>query len=260
MKRYLKINQYYENVLSVIIPVFNEQDTIIPIIQKVINRPETNEIIVINDASNDNTYYLIESFVMNSSQNITVINNKSNKGKGASIRAAIPSISSPYTIIQDADFEYEPDDYPILLSPLIANKADVVYGSRFLNLNYKFNSVKHEIGNRVLTFFSNLFTGIQLSDMETCYKVFKTEIIKNLNLDSDRFGIEVELTSKLAWAKILKIQEVPIRYYPRKHDEGKKITWKDGMASLYHILKYNVFSNKESFYKKQWDDVIAKSF
>jgi len=244
-----------EKSLSVIIPIYNEEKTIAGIIQRVLARPEPLEIILVDDASSDKSSEIIAPFLEN--EKIKFLKQEKNQGKGAAVRRGIAEASAPFVIIQDADFEYSPNDYPEVLAPLAAGLADVVYGSRFMHTPGLVRYFRHEMGNKVLTFISNFFTDIHLSDMETCYKAFRREVIQNLNLESDRFGIEVELTAKIAKARVLKIYEVPVSYNPRRYNEGKKITWKDGVSALYHILKYNVFSDKKSFYKKDWEEVLA---
>jgi glycosyltransferase involved in cell wall biosynthesis len=243
-----------DSILSVIIPVFNEEKTVAGIIERVLSRPEPAELIIVNDASTDETEKIIEPFLKN--ERVKFFSQTQNCGKGAAVRRGIEEATAPYLIIQDADFEYSPDDYPLILEPLISGKADVVYGSRFMGTPGIVRYFRHEMGNKFLTFISNIFTDIHLSDMETCYKAFKREVIQNLNLEANRFGIEVELTAKIAKARQLRIYETPISYNPRKYNEGKKITWKDGVSALYHILKFNVFSNSSGFYKKTWDEVL----
>lgn len=246
-----------EKKLSVVIPVFNEEKTIAGIIEKVLSRPETAEIVIVDDASSDSTRTVLKPFSEN--PRIRIFYHENNSGKGAAVILGIQKVTSPYVIIQDADLEYSPDDYPDVLAPLLAGKADVVYGSRFMHSPGQVRYFRHEMGNKFLTFMSNIFTDIHLSDMETCYKAFKREVVQNLNLESQRFGIEVEITAKLAKARILRIFEVPISYNPRRYNEGKKITWKDGVSALYQIVKYNVFSSKASFYKRPWDEVLKKN-
>jgi glycosyltransferase involved in cell wall biosynthesis len=243
-----------DSMLSVIIPVFNEEKTVAGIIERVLERPEPAELIIVNDASTDETEKIIEPFLNN--ERIKFFSQTKNCGKGAAVRRGIDEASAPYVIIQDADFEYTPDDYPLILGPLFSGKADVVYGSRFMGTPGIVRYFRHEMGNKFLTFISNIFTDIHLSDMETCYKAFKREVIQNLNLEANRFGIEVELTAKIAKARQLRIYETPISYNPRKYNEGKKITWKDGVSALYHILKFNVFESTSNFYKKPWDEVL----
>ncbi len=241
------------NLLTVIIPVFNEENTVADILRKVLDRPETSEIIVVDDASHDNTREAIKPFL---SDKVRLICQEVNCGKGAAVIRGFEEAKCPYVLIQDADLEYCPTDYPALLQPLVDGKADVVYGSRFMHTPGQVRYFRHEMGNKMITFVSNVLTDIHLSDMETCYKVFRREIIQNLNLYSQRFGIEVEMTAKLAKARDIRIYEVPISYNPRRYNEGKKITWKDGISAFYHIVKYNLFVSRKTFYKRPWNEVL----
>ena len=244
-----------ENSLSVIIPVYNEEKTVSGIIQRVLARPETFEIILVDDASSDKTSESISPFLKN--DKIKFLKQEKNQGKGAAVRKGIKEATAPFVVIQDADFEYSPDDYPEIIRPLAEGLADVVYGSRFMHTPGLVRYFRHEMGNKFLTFVSNIFTDIHLSDMETCYKAFRREVIQNLVLETNRFGIEVELTAKIAKARMLRIYEVPISYNPRRYNEGKKITWKDGVSALYHIVKYNLFCNTRGFYKEEWEKVLS---
>jgi glycosyltransferase involved in cell wall biosynthesis len=245
-----------EKRLTVVIPVYNEEATIEAVIKRVKERPETGEIIIVEDASTDNTREKLKAF--EGSEGIKILYQDYNQGKGAAVTRAFPEATKDFVIIQDADFEYTPEDWPTVLTPLAEGKADVVYGSRFMGTPGMCRYFRHEMGNKFLTFWSNVFSDIHLSDMETCYKAFRREVIQNLNLESKRFGIEVEFTAKLAKARLLRIWEVPVTYQPRRYNEGKKITWKDGISALYHILKYNLFSSKSKFYKKPWEEVLGR--
>lgn len=242
-----------ENTLSVIIPAYNEEKTICKIIDKVLTRPEVFEIIIIDDASKDGTKQMVGQYLSN--PKVRLLSHEINQGKGAAVIKGIGEAKGRFVIVQDADLEYNPDDYPDIIAPLAAGKADVVYGSRFMGTPGMVRYFRHEMGNKVLTFLSNVFSDIHLTDMETCYKAFKREVIQNINLDSQRFGIEVELTAKIARARVLRIYEVPVSYNPRRYNEGKKITWKDGVAALCHIVKYNALQNPSGFYKKSWDQI-----
>ena len=243
-----------ENKLSVVIPVYNEENTILEIIKTVLDRPETAEVIIIDDASTDNTAERLKSLEQN--PKIKMLFQEKNCGKGAAITRGFQEATAEYVIIQDADKEYTPEDYPLVLEPLILGKAEVCYGSRFMGTPGVARYFMHEMGNKFLTLLSNIFSDIHLSDMETCYKAFKREVIQNINLESQRFGIEVEMTAKIAKARCLRIFEVPISYNPRRYDEGKKITWKDGISAIYHIVKYNWFANKKKFYRKDWSEIV----
>ena len=224
--------------LSIIIPVFNEVNTIASIIQKVQSADYDKEIIVVDDASTDGTKDVLQK--LSQQPKIKIFYHERNRGKGAAIRTAIKNITGNITIIQDADLEYDPVDYTILLKPIIDGRADVVYGSRFQGGPHRVLFFWHYLGNKFLTLFSNMMTNLNLTDMETGYKAFKSNVIKNISLSSDRFGFEPEVTAKIAHNNNYKIYEVPISYSGRDYSEGKKIGWKDGVAAIYFILKYNI--------------------
>ena len=226
-------------LISIIIPVYNEEKTIKIILDKVLKQNEFNkEIIVINDFSTDNTKFLIEDEFLNK---VKLINNDRNYGKGFSVKKGIEAASGDIIIIQDGDLEYDPSDYKKLLKPLIENRADAVYGSRFLGSGEKrVLFFWHRFGNYLLTLFSNSLTNLNLTDMEVGYKAFKKEVFSDIVLEEKRFGFEPEITAKIAKKK-LRIFEVGIKYYGRTYAEGKKINWKDGVSAIYCILKYNLF-------------------
>ena len=223
--------------ISILIPVFNEQNTIQEILAKVLAQKKYNkEIIVIDDNSSDQTKKILKN---NFSENITLIENEKNYGKGYCIKKGIKNATGEIIIIQDADLEYDPSDYIKLINPIIENKADVVYGSRFIGDSEKrVLFFWHRVGNLFLTILSNAFTNLNLTDMEVGYKAFKTKYIKDIELCENRFGFEPEITAKIA-KKNLRIFEVGIKYYGRTYAEGKKINWKDGFRAIYCILKYN---------------------
>ncbi len=223
--------------LSVIIPVYNEVQTIREIIESVKEVPCEKEIIVVDDFSTDGTRDLLKKV---GSGEITVLFHESNQGKGAAIRTAIPHVSGDIAIIQDADLEYHPSEYPRLIAPILDGKADVVYGSRFLGGPHRVLLFWHSVGNWIFTTLSNMLTDLNLSDMETGYKVFRSEILKKIKIESNRFGFEPEITAKVAKMGC-RVFEVPISYYGRDYSEGKKINWKDGVAAIYWIVKYNLF-------------------
>ena len=226
--------------LSVIIPCFNEEKTIIDIINAVKNSGIQNqEIIVVDDNSVDGTREILES--LNDTE-IKIFFHSSNKGKGAALRTGFKNATGDICIIQDADLEYDPKEFNLMIEPILKNKADVVFGSRFQSGRpHRVVYFWHRIGNGFLTLLSNFFTDLNLSDMETCYKAFRTEIIKSIKIEENRFGFEPEITAKISKMN-LRIYEVGISYYGRTYSEGKKITWKDGIRAIYCIIKYNLFN------------------
>ena len=228
--------------ISIIIPCYNEEKTIKEIIDKVkLQNQFDKEIIVIDDFSNDRTRDILKNELKNKIDHL-ILNNK-NYGKGYSIREGIQAAKGDYVLIQDADLEYDPNDYKKLIKPINDGVADVVYGSRFIGSEEKrVLYFWHTIGNKVLTVLSNMFTNLNLTDMEVCYKVFKTEIIKQINLKENRFGFEPEITAKIAKIKNIRIYEVGVKYYGRTYSDGKKITWKDGFSALRCIIYYNLLS------------------
>jgi glycosyltransferase involved in cell wall biosynthesis len=233
--------------LSIVIPAYNEGATIHLILDKIkavqlINGIE-KEIIIVNDCSKDNTEESIQNYIAsNSTLNIRYLKHEVNKGKGAALHTGIKGATGDYTIIQDADLEYDPAEYNILLKPITDGFADIVYGSRFIGGKpHRILFFWHTIGNRFLTFMSNMFTNLNLTDMETCYKLFKTEMIQNISLLENRFGFEPEITAKISRIPNIRIYEVGISYYGRTYAEGKKIGWKDGFRALYCITKYGLF-------------------
>ncbi len=232
------------NKLSIIIPAFNEGGTIHLILDKIKNVTlignVKKEIIIINDCSTDETGQRVGKYIENNSDmEIKYFEHDINKGKGASLRTGIKHATGEYLIIQDADLEYDPHEYNLLLQPLLDGYADIVYGSRFVGGKpHRILFFWHSIGNRFLTLLSNMFTNLNLTDMETCYKLFRTQIIKNIKLNENRFGFEPEVTAKISKIKNIRIYEVGISYYGRTYLEGKKINWRDGFRALYCILKY----------------------
>lgn len=201
---------------------------------------------MVNDSSTDDTQSAIEKYVeSHSDMGIRLINHESNQGKGAALHTGIEHATGDYVLIQDADLEYDPNEYKDLLKPLITGFADVVYGSRFMGGNpHRILFFWHTIGNKFLTFLSNVFTNLNLTDMETCYKVFRREIIQSIRLEEKRFGFEPEVTAKISRIPGIRIYEIGISYYGRTYEDGKKIGWRDGVRALFCILKYNIWSTK----------------
>ena len=236
--------------LSIIIPAYNEANTIHLILDKVkeveLINSITKELIIVNDFSTDNTKEAVQRYMSeNQELDIKFLEHEKNKGKGAALHTGIKGATGDYLIIQDADLEYDPSEYNDLLKPVVSGFADVVYGSRFMGSNpHRILFFWHTIGNKFLTFSSNMFTNLNLTDMETCYKLFNTKLIQGLHLKENRFGFEPEVTAKISRISKIRIYEVGISYYGRTYEEGKKIGWKDGLRAIYCIIKYGLFKAK----------------
>jgi glycosyltransferase involved in cell wall biosynthesis len=234
------------NKLSIIIPAYNEEEFITTVLERLYDLKLPNdiqkEIIVVDDASSDKTVEKVKGFIkLHENLNCTLYQQDVNKGKGAAIHRGIENASGEYIIIQDADLEYDPEEYSLLLKPVFKAAADVVYGSRFMGGNpHRILFFWHSIGNKFLTSFSNMFSDFNLTDMETCYKLFRSDILKGIELKEKRFGFEPEVTAKISRIKGIKLYEVGISYYGRTYDDGKKINWKDGVRAIYCILKYGM--------------------
>ena len=228
--------------LSIIIPCYNESSTILSLIDAVKQSPvDQKEIIIVDDGSKDGTRDILSTL---KDPDVRVIFHKINQGKGAALRTGFQEASGDICIVQDADLEYDPQEFPMVIQPIVDGKADVVFGSRFQSGRpHRVVYFWHRVGNGVLTLMSNFFTDLNLSDMETCYKAFRREVIQAINIRENRFGFEPEVTAKIAKMN-LRIYEVGISYYGRTYDEGKKIGWKDGVRAIYCILKYNLWSKR----------------
>ena len=227
--------------LSVVIPVYNEAATVEELVRRVQGVPFTKELIIVNDGSTDGTQAKLDKIA---GENVEVFQQTPNQGKGAAVRLGISKARGEIVVIQDADLEYDPQDYHVLLRPILDGKADVVYGSRFAGgQSHRVLYFWHSMGNRFLTLLSNVLTNLNLTDMETCYKVCRREIVQQLHLKEDRFGFEPEITAKLAKIPGIRIYEVGVSYSGRTYQEGKKIGWRDGLYAIWCIVRYNVFTS-----------------
>ncbi|CAL2090474.1 glycosyltransferase family 2 protein [Tenacibaculum sp. 190524A05c] len=233
--------------LSIVIPVYNEESTILLILQKIksVHLLENlqKEIIIVNDFSRDNSDAIISEFISNNPElEIKYFQHQKNQGKGASVRTAVKEATGEYLIIQDADLEYDPNDYNAMITPILSGKADVVYGSRFMNgTPHRVLFFWHTFANKFITSLSNIATNLSLTDVETCYKLFETKTIQNIRLSENKFGFDPEVTAKISRIPNIKIYEVGISYFGRTYQQGKKIGWKDGVRAIYCIIKYAVF-------------------
>ena len=221
-------------------PVYNEEFTIHHIVERVLARPEVGELVMVNDCSQDATWLRMQDLAKTDAR-IRIFTHEVNLGKGAALRTGFAQAHADIVLIQDADLEYDPDEYPKLLLPIITGRADVVFGSRFLGSGaHRVLYYWHSVGNRFLTLLSNMFTNLNLTDMETCYKVFRREVLQKITIQENRFGFEPEITAKVARLRV-PLYEVSISYYGRTYEEGKKVGWRDGFRAIWCILKYNLF-------------------
>jgi len=227
--------------LSIVMPVFNERTTLPAVLEKVASVSFDKEIVIVDDGSTDGTREYLQKIAQDPGEGIRVFFHDRNRGKGAALRTGFREVQGDLVIIQDADLEYDPKDYPNLLNPILDGRADVVYGSRFLGGPHRVLFFWHYVGNKLLTLISNMLTNLNLSDMETCYKVFRSEVIKNLAFSSDGFDIEAEITVKIAKAGY-RVYETPISYSGRDYSEGKKITWRDAFPALWALIKFRFFA------------------
>lgn len=228
-----------ESCLSVVMPVYNEAQTIRKMAELVLRRPCVKELIIVDDASADGTREMIKQLAADEPR-VRVFTHEKNQGKGAALRTGFAAAQGPYVIVQDADLEYDPAEYPRLLAPVLQDKADIVYGSRFAGSSaHRVLYFWHSAGNRLITLLSNMLSNVNLTDVETCYKLFRKSVLDQIVIEEDRFGFEVEITAKVARLKA-RMYEVGISYYGRTYDEGKKIGWRDGVRAIWCILKYNL--------------------
>jgi glycosyltransferase involved in cell wall biosynthesis len=236
--------------ISLVIPVYNEAEHLERFLQVIdtLELPVEKELVIVNDRSTDGSGEILDRFSFRSK--VQVIHQPQNRGKGAALQVGIKRATGTIIGIQDADFEYEPREIPSLVVPLLEGRAEVVFGSRFHRTSGQVHRTFHYLINRGLTILSNLLSGLYLSDMETCYKFFRAEVIQNLVLESERFGFEPEVTAKIARLK-LRVMELPISYFPRNYIEGKKINWKDGVAALFHIVHFNLLSSPRQSFSRE---------
>jgi glycosyltransferase involved in cell wall biosynthesis len=238
--------------LSIVIPCYNEEKTLRSVVERVLSvdlssvegQSIEREILIVDDCSSDGSAKIMDE--LHEEHGCRVLLQPHNMGKGAALRRGFRDASGDFVIVQDADHEYDPEDYPSLLAPLVAGRADVVYGSRYTPQNPQVHRFFHYLANKALTLVSNVFSNIHLTDMETCYKLFRRDLIQNIELEADRFGFEPEITAKLSKLDV-HILELPISYYERNYSDGKKISWQDGVAALWFIVRFNLLTKREDF-------------
>ena len=235
-----KSNADIEPCLAVVVPVYNEAASVAEVLARVLQQRPVREVLVVDDASRDASWARLQE-VAAQDPRVRLFRHEKNQGKGAALRTGLQHATAPIVIIQDADFEYDPGEYFVILNPILAGKADVVFGSRFIGSNaHRVLYYWHSVGNKLLTTLSNMATGINLTDMETCYKAFRREVIQRITIEEPRFGFEPEITAKISKLKV-RIYEVAVSYSGRTYAEGKKINWKDGFSALRCVIKYNFF-------------------
>lgn len=235
----VKSNQDIPACLSVVMPIYNEAPTIVQVVERVLEQRPVQELILIDDGSTDGTGVVLKELAP-ADPRIKLLRHETNRGKGAALRTGFAHASAAIVLVQDADLEYDPAEYYLLLKPILADKADVVYGSRFAGSgSHRVLYFWHAVGNKILTMLSNMATNLNLTDLETCYKVFRSDVLGKIRLEEERFGFEPEVTAKVARLHV-RIYEVSISYYGRTYAEGKKITWRDGFHALWCILRYNL--------------------
>ena len=230
--------------LGVIVPVFNEAASIASVIQTVLAQPHVKEVVIVDDASTDGTWNALQPLPQSDAR-VKIFRHERNQGKGAALRTGFAQVTAPIIIVQDADLEYDPQEYPVIIRPIITGRADVVFGSRFQGAGaHRVLYYWHSVGNTVLTLFSNMCTNLNLTDMEAGYKAFRREVIQQITIEENRFGFEPEIVAKVSQLQDVSIYEVPISYYGRTYAEGKKISWRDGVSAFRCIIKYNFLSRQ----------------
>jgi glycosyltransferase involved in cell wall biosynthesis len=239
----IRCNNDIDPCLAVVMPVYNESGTVVEVIKVVLAQRPVLELVIVDDASTDDSWAKLQAVAAGEAR-VRLIRHERNQGKGAALRSGMARATAPIVIIQDADLEYDPTEYFRLLTPILSDKADVVFGSRFMGSpsGHRVLYYWHAVGNNYLTMFSNMATGLNLTDMETCYKVFRREVIRKITIEENRFGFEPEITAKVARLKV-RIYEVAVSYYGRTYSEGKKIGWRDGFRALWCIFKYNLLAH-----------------
>jgi len=246
------------NKLSIIMPAYNEEATIDSVVRAVIEHNDVHQLIIINDASNDQTPEIVQSLV-DEFPCVEAIHHPHNSGKTAALKTGFSAITGDIAVIQDADLEYDPEEIPSLIEPILKGKADIVYGSRFrVRKAGRVMYFYHYIANTIITLLSNVFTNLNMTDVETCYKAFKAPILKNMTITSKGFGVEIEMTAKIAKLPNIRIYEVPISYYGRSYEEGKKIHMSDGFWALFYVFQYNCFCSVDKSFSVEYQEIVKQ--